>query len=103
MFTDYPDRFKDVITEFLDTSYIKTLIQQFDEEGSIEKEETVRSLDLHLTAVGHYEEQDEPHKVVNHVEGFKDLLDYQHSNEWIIDEVFDSLVLQADLLMEKWQ
>ncbi|MBB6449926.1 glycerophosphoryl diester phosphodiesterase [Geomicrobium halophilum] len=100
LFTDYPDRFNDVLAEFQSASYIKSLVEQFDEQGAFENEESVHALTLHLTAISHLEDQEED-KVVNHMEGFKTLLNYQKNEGWITDAAYDSLMYQADLLTEK--
>lgn len=103
LFSNYPDRFDEVITEFTNTSYIKSLIEYFDEQGEMNNEEAVHALNLHLTAVEHYEDRGAADKVVKHLNGFKDLLNHYADNEIITDHIFDSLSLQADLLIEKWE
>src|SRR5699024_10012398 len=60
---------------------IKTLVEQFTENDAFESEQAVHQLQLHLTAVEHYEKQEDGTKVVKHMNGFKNLLHYQKENE----------------------
>ncbi|XGA30571.1 beta-N-acetylglucosaminidase domain-containing protein [Virgibacillus sp. CBA3643] len=78
---------------------IKDLIEQYDEEGEFANDEVVRHLQTHLTSVSHYEDQEETDKVIQHLGGFKHLLDYQLDNELITEEVYDNLVMQTDALI----
>ncbi|MBB6451286.1 X-Pro dipeptidyl-peptidase [Geomicrobium halophilum] len=87
----------------LSAAGIQEIVEQFNEDGELEDEETVRSLNLHLTSVSHYEEQREAEKVVQHMGGFKDLLNNQLENELISETVFDHLNAQADALINKWE
>ncbi|WP_164215314.1 M14 family zinc carboxypeptidase [Virgibacillus sp. YIM 98842] len=94
----------DGLEESITASEIKVLVEQFEEEGAFANEEAPRALTLHLTAIGHYENQEEAEKVVRHLEGgFKDLLHYQHDNNLISDEAYDTLMDQADILILQWQ
>src|SRR5699024_8903138 len=56
---------------------IKKLVEQLAEDGAFVDEQSVHQLQLHLTAVEHYEKQEDGTKVVKHMNGFKNLLDYQ--------------------------
>ncbi|TDL92624.1 hypothetical protein E2R55_06270 [Vibrio vulnificus] len=51
--------------EDIDTSDIKTLIEQFKEEGEFESDIEARSLTIRLTAVSHYEEKNKQRKLLN--------------------------------------
>ncbi|MFA1819687.1 M14 family zinc carboxypeptidase [Virgibacillus oceani] len=82
---------------------IKVIVEHFKEEGAFADEEYARVLTLHLTAVSHYEVQDEAEKVIKHMESFKDLLDHQLDNEWISDKAYNKLMSLADELIWKWQ
>ncbi|AXF55894.1 glycerophosphodiester phosphodiesterase [Salicibibacter kimchii] len=103
--TDYPDRFNEAILDFPSTALIKASVERFDNEGAIEKnEDAVHSLELHLTAVSHYEDQEEADKVVQHMEkGFKDLLNRQQDNGLISEEAYSTLMSQTDDLIDKWR
>ncbi|SDI71612.1 gamma-glutamyltransferase [Natribacillus halophilus] len=82
---------------------IRGLVESFDEEGEFENDDAVRALDVHLTSVGHFENQEEAEKVVHHMGGFKDLLDHQQAQEWISDDVYDTLLAEAEALIEMWE
>ncbi|MBY7144404.1 discoidin domain-containing protein [Virgibacillus sp. NKC19-3] len=82
---------------------IKTLIEQYDEEGAFASAEIVRHLQTHLTAVSHYEDKEEIDKVIQHLKGFKDLLNYQLANNVMPEEVHDNLVMQTDGVIAKLQ
>ncbi|MBB6450138.1 gamma-glutamyltranspeptidase [Geomicrobium halophilum] len=84
-------------------SDIKALVQQYADEGAFKNDEAVRSLEVHLTSVSHFEDQEQAGKVLDHMKGFKDLLDHQHNQNWISEEVFKTLQNQADAMIEKWQ
>jgi hyaluronoglucosaminidase len=82
---------------------IKVLIEQYDEKGMFDDDETIRHLQTHLTSVSQYEDQEETGKVIQHLEGFKHLLGYQLDEELIAEEVYESLIMQADALISKLQ
>ncbi|QDI92199.1 glycoside hydrolase family 3 protein [Salicibibacter halophilus] len=84
-------------------SDIEQLVEQYERKGAFEKEEAVRHLLTHLTAVHHYENEEEADKVVTHVEGFKDLLNDQEDNALISKEAYEDLQDQANDLLEQWQ
>lgn len=102
LFTNYPDFFSEVITEFHSASYIQSLVDKFYDKGAIENEEAFNALTIHLTSISHFEDQAARDKVVKHANGFKNLLNHYQSEEWITEEAYDSLMLQANLLIEKW-
>ncbi|WP_069201788.1 glycoside hydrolase family 10 protein [Bacillus niameyensis] len=66
-------------------------------------EQVYRSLTLHLTSVGHFEQQQSATKVVKHMEGFKQLIDRQKDNQLISAELHDILSANADSLILKWR
>ncbi|MFA1818909.1 hypothetical protein ACDX78_01680 [Virgibacillus oceani] len=82
---------------------LENLVAQFDEEGAFSDEEAVRALQLHLTAIGHYEYQGEAEKVVRHMDGFQVLIDYQLNEELISHEAYGSLQVQAEVLADHWE
>ncbi|WP_164215289.1 M14 family zinc carboxypeptidase [Virgibacillus sp. YIM 98842] len=80
---------------------IITRIGQFEEAGSFENDQVVRSLTLQLTAVDQYETQEEGEKVVGHMESFKLLLD--HMEGQMSEKVYESLYADAASLIAKWE
>ncbi|QDI92195.1 Xaa-Pro dipeptidyl-peptidase [Salicibibacter halophilus] len=87
----------------LSASGIQEVVQEFDENGEIESEEAVHALDLHLTSVSHYEEQEDTEKVNDHTRGFKDLLNQQLDQDHVTVEAHNHLMEHADALLEKWE
>ncbi|QDI92197.1 glycoside hydrolase family 3 protein [Salicibibacter halophilus] len=87
----------------IETANIEQLVDRFDDTGDLEYEEAVHALQRHLTAVGHYENQGDAEKVIEHMEGFTHLLDQQLENEWISEEAHDTLMDRADDLVAGWQ
>lgn len=82
---------------------IQTLVEHFEEEGEFANDEVFHSLLLHLRAVSHFENLGAAEKVVKHMGGFKDLIDYQQDNGLISEFVYSVLIAEANNLIEKWQ
>ncbi|WP_269410207.1 FIMAH domain-containing protein [Lentibacillus daqui] len=53
--------------------------------------DTYRFLQIHLTAVGHYEKQKKAEKVVKHMNSFTLLLDQHKESGLITEEVYNKL------------
>ncbi|QQK74781.1 gamma-glutamyltransferase [Salicibibacter cibarius] len=79
------------------------LVDRFAEEGEFENDEAIRALDVHLTSVDHFENQEDEGKVIDHMGGFKDLLNHQRAQDWISDDVYETLQEEADALIEEWE
>ncbi|WP_160141551.1 FIMAH domain-containing protein [Salicibibacter halophilus] len=82
---------------------IRTMIEHSDETGEFASDEAFQALSTHLTAVNHYEQQNDAGKVVNHMEGFQDLLNDQQANEAISEKAFEDLQAQANAVIENWE
>ncbi|QQK74789.1 glycoside hydrolase family 3 protein [Salicibibacter cibarius] len=87
----------------IDTATIEQLIDRFEDTGDLENDEAIHTLQRHLTAIGHYENQGEAEKVIDHMEGFTHLLDQQLENEWISEEAYDTLMDRTDDVIAWWQ
>jgi len=81
---------------------ISTAIEELEAEGEFENAEAIRALQLHLTAVGHYENQEEAEKVIRHMGGFQVLLDHQKGQGLISEEAYEQLSHQSELLIQEW-
>ena len=92
-----------VYTPPIHVSDIKKRVADFAEEGAFKSDSAVRALTTHLTAVERYETQGSAEKVLKHMQGFKQLLDYQRENELISNRAYQSLKANADYLIKKWQ
>ncbi|WP_088052405.1 TIM-barrel domain-containing protein [Virgibacillus dakarensis] len=66
-------------------------------------EDAYRLLETHLKAVRRYESQEKAKKIVKHMEGFKDLLEHQHKEKLISDNVFAILRDQTGKLIKHWK
>jgi beta-N-acetylhexosaminidase len=82
---------------------MQNLLTQYAEAGAFENDEAVRSLEIHLIAVGQFENQGNGDKVVRHMEGFKMLLNHQLDHNSISLEAFNSLQNHADALIGQWE
>ncbi|WP_160141777.1 gamma-glutamyltransferase [Salicibibacter halophilus] len=89
--------------EEMSADEMKRSVETLAEEGEFENEDAVRSLEVHLTSVAHFEAEEEAEKVINHMAGFNDLLDQQQANEWISDDAYDTLQGKAEALIEEWE
>lgn len=81
---------------------MKTLVERFEAEGEIANHDAARSLLVHLTAVGHYEEKGSTKKTVKHMQGFKRLLEQQQENKLISEKASNLLHSHADHLLKEW-
>lgn len=89
--------------EFLNTSYMITLVNRLIEAGEIESGSVARALTTHLESVNVYEEKEQAEKVVKHMESFKLLLDHQNENKHISETAYNSLKDMTNVLIKKWQ
>lgn len=85
------------------TTKLQELVNQFDEEGAFTNDNASRTLQTHLEAVRHFEKKEAADKLVKHMEGFKNLLEYQTENELISGKAYDKLMNAADSLIGNWQ
>ncbi|MFS0612450.1 DUF4855 domain-containing protein [Lederbergia ruris] len=81
---------------------IKNRIANFERDGEFLDQQAMHSLQIHLTALEHFEKQGASEKVVKHLEGFKLLLEQQWKNEQITWLTYNTLRADAEFLKEKW-
>lgn len=81
---------------------MKTLVKYFADEGEFENDRDVRSLQTHLSAIERFEEKESVDKVIKHLEGFQQLLNYQKNNKVISNRAFGDLQTYTDYIIEKW-
>lgn len=82
---------------------IEVLVEQLAKDDGFKNEKALHALQLHLTAVGQYEKQEEADKVVKHMNGFKTLLDYQKEKELISKQAYEELYSVSNSFIEQWQ
>lgn len=87
----------------LTTNDLLDLVKQFEEEEEFTSEKVSKALNLHLTALAHYEEKEDSKKVIKHMESFKTLLDHQFKNKEISKVASHTLKDAADSVISKWQ
>jgi len=92
-----------VLDEEISASLMNRAAAYLAEDGEFANEEAVRALDIHLTAVNQFENQEEAAKVIKHMGGFHDLLNYQIHHDLISEEAYNVLGTQSDALIEKWE
>lgn len=81
---------------------MKTLVSHFEDKGDIKDSQAAHDLNMHLTAVEHFEKKEAAKKVVKHMKGFKTLLNHQKENQLISERASSILDHYADYLIEKW-
>lgn len=77
---------------------VKELVGYYDQMDKIENDRVARSLDVHLSAVSHYEEKEEMDKFLKHMQGFDLLLDHQKVS--MTGVTYSTLGAYTDYLIE---
>ncbi|WP_420856188.1 FIMAH domain-containing protein [Virgibacillus halotolerans] len=86
----------------LNVDDIKTTVEDLEKKGEMTDQEAVRALQMHLTAVGQYEDKGLKEKVVKHMKSFIQLLDHQKENGLISEEAYETLSSDSKSLMKQW-
>lgn len=81
---------------------MRKIVESFAEMDQFTSEEAIRHLSIHLTALEHYEKQENKLKMLKHLVNFKTLLDYQNENEMISERAYNELFSDAEHLIDKW-
>lgn len=76
-------------------------VENFKDNEEIADDHVVRMLDTHLVAVQRFEETEQMRKVLKHLNGFKNLLDYQRDQELMSDNAYQALVNGTMYLIEE--
>ncbi|MDP1418929.1 amidohydrolase [Peribacillus simplex] len=88
---------------FINAFYIKTLVEQFEEDGEFANQGVARSLQAHLDTVIRLEEREAAKRVIKHMQRFNQLLD-KHKKEGVISvDAYNTLKTYTDSLIKKWQ
>ncbi|WP_375540702.1 FIMAH domain-containing protein [Virgibacillus saliphilus] len=82
---------------------MKVLVEDFEEAGEFTSDNAAHSLNMHLTAVERFENQEAAEKVINHMNSFKLLLDQQKDNELISENAYETLQSASDILIDQWE
>ncbi|MFJ7935255.1 beta-N-acetylglucosaminidase domain-containing protein [Sporosarcina sp. NPDC096371] len=81
---------------------LQKLVAQFEESGQFTNAQAVKTVKLQLTALVQFEKTGDNPKVVKHLNGFKDLLDYLRDKEQISIEAYKTLKDGANTLIDKY-
>lgn len=82
---------------------IKSNIEDLEETENFDNATVVRILTNHLSAVNHFENNEEDEKVLKHMKSFKHLLKVKEESDLISKNAFDILMDNSDLLIQHWQ
>jgi beta-N-acetylhexosaminidase len=103
---DELQEFKDLRQDYLiykiTVGELRGLLEELEANGDV-TDDALRALNLHLIAVGQFEENRNSEKVVRHMEGFLLLLDQQYGNGQITDYAYEMLKADADDLYRQWK
>ncbi|QDI90421.1 hypothetical protein EPH95_03850 [Salicibibacter halophilus] len=101
--SDHDPMLAQISFEETQVSDVITTVENQIEDGAFFDDQAPHDLTVHLTAVNHYENQEEGAKVIQHMESFKDLLNHQQEEELISNDALDLLHAQADHVIESWE
>lgn len=80
---------------------IKAVVANFDKMKDFENDQTVHDLEIHLEAVGHFEKNEKPQKVIKHLKGFKTLLKYKKNSQMMSEDTYETLKTVTDSLLDR--
>lgn len=86
-----------------DAGMMQQMVDRFKDLDDISDDDTARLLDTHLAAVKQFEETNQTEKVLKHLEGFQDLLEFQYDEDLISDTAYETLNQDAAYLMNDWK
>lgn len=89
--------------EDLSALVLNDLVEQFKRSGAIIDNNATRILTIHLISIGHYEDEEQANKVVKHMKGFKDLLEYLNQENLITKGAHHTLIDKSNRLIKKWE
>lgn len=88
--------------EDLSASFMRELVEKFEDEGEFANDRTAHSMKVHLTALARYESNGLTEKVLKHLAGFEQLLKYQKENDLISERAYRKLKTYTGDLVEKY-
>src|SRR5699024_8720761 len=95
-FFELPRYWTDNVTD------MKDVVQRYTNEGEIKSDDAARLMENHLTALEHFEKQENPEKMTKHLESFKTVLDHYSDQGVVTQSVYNRLNGDSDLLIERW-
>lgn len=85
------------------TADLLMTIGDLEKQGEFENDQVVHDLNIHLTAVNHYEEKGLAEKVVKHMRNFESLLSHEKDEGLISEKAYNRLKIGVESLIEKWE
>ncbi|WP_424475228.1 YdcF family protein [Oceanobacillus kimchii] len=76
-------------------------VKNLQEDGEFADDNVARSLEVHLIALKRFEETEQEEKLVKHLNGFQNILEYHRSEELISDYAYDLLIRNTEYLLEE--
>ncbi|WP_419893003.1 YdcF family protein [Oceanobacillus kimchii] len=76
-------------------------VKNLQDEGEFADDNVASSLEVHLTALKRYEETEQREKLLKHLNGFQNLLEYHRDKELISDYAYDFLMRNSEYLIEE--
>ena len=80
---------------------IEAVVSNFDDMGEFENDQVFHKLQSHLEAVGHYEQNNMTQKVIKHLNGLKNLLEYERDNDMMSSHAYETLESVTESLIDK--
>lgn len=99
---DFKTLRRDYLLYTISTADIEAHLSQLAEDGEIKNTEALHDLEIHLTAVRHYEEERSFDKAIKHMKNFKMLLDHQKENGQISDKAYQTLMDDTESMIKQW-
>lgn len=82
---------------------LEDLMEQLRKEEGIKDDQTAEALKMHMDVVKHFEESERYGKAVKHLKNFKKLLEFQENKDLITETTYDTLDVNANKLIDKWE
>lgn len=82
---------------------MKSLVEQFADEGKIENDRDARLLQTHLTSLDHYVKKDSLEKAAKHMDGLKQFVEKYQEEGQMDSKSAETLIRHAEILIQKWQ
>src|SRR5690625_2881003 len=92
---EFKDLRQDYLLYKITVDEVQELLEELEANGDV-TEDAMRALNMHLIAVGQFEENGEGEKVARHMESFMLLLDQQYANDQITNHAYEMLNADAD-------
>jgi len=82
---------------------MQTMIERLETRDAFANETAAHVLTRHLIAVEQFEKGGNEEKVLKHLQGFKQFVDYQKQQEFFDEDTYNDLQRTTDYLIEKWE